>query len=87
MLEWIFRRCDGEGEAVETPVGLVPAEGDLNTEGLDLDPAALRELLTVDEEAARAELPQVEEHLARFGDDLPAAVRTQFEDLRRRLGA
>ena len=87
VLEWVFRRCDGQGEAVETPVGLVPAEGDLITEGLDLDPAALRELLTVDEEAARAELPQVEEHLARFGDGLPAAVRTQFEDLRRRLGA
>jgi phosphoenolpyruvate carboxykinase (GTP) len=87
VLEWVFRRCDGEGEAVETPIGLVPAEGDLDTEGLGLDPAALRELLTVDEEAARAELPQVEEHLARFGDDLPAAVRTQLEDLRRRLGA
>ena len=57
VLEWVFRRCDGEGEAVETPIGLVPAEGDLDTEGLDLDPAALRELLTVDEEAARAELP------------------------------
>ena len=65
----------------------MPAEGDLDTDGLDLDPVALRELLTVDEEAARAELPQVEEHLARFGDDLPAAVRAQFEDLRRRLGA
>ena len=52
VLEWVFRRCDGEGEAVETPIGLVPAEGDLNTDGLDLDPAALRELLTVDEEAA-----------------------------------
>ena len=24
MLEWIFRRCDGEAEAVETPIGLVP---------------------------------------------------------------
>ena len=25
VLEWIFRRCDGEAEAVETPIGLVPA--------------------------------------------------------------
>ena len=25
VLEWIFRRCDGDGEAVETPIGLVPA--------------------------------------------------------------
>ena len=24
VLEWVFRRCDGEGETVETPIGLVP---------------------------------------------------------------
>ena len=29
VLEWVFRRCDGEGETVETPIGLVPAEGEL----------------------------------------------------------
>ena len=27
VLEWIFRRCDGEAEAVETPIGVVPAAG------------------------------------------------------------
>ena len=42
VLEWVFRRCDGEGEAVETPIGLVPAPGDLDTDGLDLDAGALR---------------------------------------------
>ena len=25
VLAWVFRRCDGEGETVETPIGLVPA--------------------------------------------------------------
>jgi phosphoenolpyruvate carboxykinase (GTP) len=25
VLEWVFRRCDGEAEAVETAVGLLPA--------------------------------------------------------------
>ena len=25
VLEWVFRRCDGEGETVETPLGLLPA--------------------------------------------------------------
>ena len=27
VLAWIFRRCEGTAEAVETPVGLVPAAG------------------------------------------------------------
>jgi len=86
VLEWIFRRCDGEGEAQETPIGLVPTPGDLNTEGLDISEDALKELLTVDENALRDELPQVEEHLAKFGDKLPAAVKEQLEALKQRLG-
>jgi phosphoenolpyruvate carboxykinase (GTP) len=85
VLEWIFRRCDGEAEAVETPVGLVPAPGDLNVEGLELADAALEELLTVDPEQVREELPQVKEHLAKFGDRLPAQVRAQLEGLEQRL--
>ena len=27
VLAWIFRRCEGEAEAVETPIGLVPPVG------------------------------------------------------------
>ena len=46
VLEWVFRRCDGEGEAVETPIGLLPAEGEINTEGLDISAEAMEELLT-----------------------------------------
>jgi phosphoenolpyruvate carboxykinase (GTP) len=86
VLEWVFRRCDGEGEAVETPIGLVPTPGDLNTDGLKIADGALETVLTVDPEAVKAELPQVEEHLAKFGDRLPAAVREQLEALRSRLG-
>ena len=85
VLEWVFHRCDGEGEAVETPIGLVPAQDDLDLEGLDIAAADLEELLTVDAEQVKAELPQVKEHLARFGDDLPGAVRAQLDALEQRL--
>ena len=85
VLEWVFRRCDDEVEAVETPIGLVPAEGALNVEGLDLDDGALRELLSVDDEKVRDEIPQVKEHLARFGDRLPGPLKAEFEALEQRL--
>ena len=85
VLEWVFRRCDGEGTAVDTPIGRVPVAGDLKLDGLDLSPEAVEQLLTVDNEAVKAELPQVEAHLARFGDDLPVALRTQLDTLRERL--
>jgi phosphoenolpyruvate carboxykinase (GTP) len=85
VLAWVFRRCDGEADARETPIGLVPPPEALDTDGLDVTPEALERLLAVDDDGLRAELPQVREHLARFGDRLPAAVHEQFEQLQRRL--
>ena len=81
VLEWIFRRCDGEGETVETPIGLVPAEGDLDLAGLEISDEAMRELLTVDAEQVRAQLPQVEELLAQFGDGSRTRSAQQLEAL------
>ncbi len=86
VLEWVFRRCVGESKTVDSPIGLLPAEGELNTDGLEISAEAVRELLRVDRDALRAQLPQVEEHLARFGDDLPDAVQAQLEDLKKRIG-
>jgi phosphoenolpyruvate carboxykinase (GTP) len=86
VLDWIFRRIDGEAEAVETPIGLVPAEGEIDTDGIDVTAEDMKLLLTVDPEAVRAQLPQLEEHLARFGDRLPEEISGQLEDLKQRLG-
>jgi phosphoenolpyruvate carboxykinase (GTP) len=86
VLEWVFRRCEGEGEAVETPVGLLPAEGEINTEGLDISAEAMQELLSVDLDLVKEQLPQVKAHLAEFGNKLPAEVSAQLEALEQRLG-
>jgi phosphoenolpyruvate carboxykinase (GTP) len=86
VLAWIFRRCDGEADAEETPMGLVPTRGALDTEGLDVSENDLAELLAVDPEEWRAQLPQVHEHYAKFGESLPAELRSQLEALERRLG-
>jgi phosphoenolpyruvate carboxykinase (GTP) len=86
VLEYVFRRCSGEGETVETPIGLVPEEGEINTDGLGLSEGRMRELLSVDPDQVRAQLPQMREHLARFGERLPDTVRDQLEALERRVG-
>jgi phosphoenolpyruvate carboxykinase (GTP) len=87
VLEWMFRRCDGEAEAEETPIGLLPAPGDLDTTGLGMSDADLAELLRVDGPAILAEMPQFEEHYARFGDRLPPELAVQLATMRARLGA
>jgi phosphoenolpyruvate carboxykinase (GTP) len=87
VLEWVFRRCEGAADAVETPIGLLPSEGAINTEGLSITPEAMAELLTVDADLVRQQLPQVKEHLAQFGDQLPAEISAQLEALEGRLGS
>jgi phosphoenolpyruvate carboxykinase (GTP) len=86
VLEFVFRRCNGEGETRETPIGLVPAEGELNIDGLDLSSDDLEELLHVDENALKEELDQVRDHLAKFGDKLPAEINAQLDSLTAKLG-
>ncbi len=86
VLEWVFRRCNGESATIETAIGLVPADGELNLDGLDISDEAMAELLAVDEDKLRSELPQVEEHLARFGDRLPAEIRKHLDELKAKLG-
>jgi phosphoenolpyruvate carboxykinase (GTP) len=85
VLAYVFRRCDDEGETVETPIGLVPAPGELDTQGLDISEEQLQQLLTVDEGKLKAEIEQVKEHLAKFGDDLPPELSAQLEKLEAQL--
>jgi len=85
VLEWVFHRCSGTGDAVETPIGYLPGRDAIPSEGLDVAGEDMSELLRVDLDEWRAELPLIEEHYALFGDRLPAALHDELESLRKRL--
>ncbi len=85
VLEWVFERTAGRGEAVETPIGAVPAPGALNLDGLNVSEADLALLLSVNAAEWRKEVPLIRQHFAQFADRLPAALLEQVDDLERRL--
>ncbi len=87
VLAWIAERCEGVAEAVESPIGLLPAPGSLHTENLEISAADVEALLAVDVAGWRAELPSLDAHLASFGDRLPPELLVQLDDLRDRLAA
>jgi phosphoenolpyruvate carboxykinase (GTP) len=87
ILEWVFRRCQGRAEAVDTPIGRLPAPGSLNLDGVAVSAEALDELLRVDPAEWRDELPSIREHLATFGAELPDELQRQLEALEARLNA
>jgi phosphoenolpyruvate carboxykinase (GTP) len=85
VLEWIFERCAGRGEAEETAIGYVPTAEALDLSGLDIPEADLNQLLHVDNEEWKKEMPGIREHFATFGDRLPAALHSQADALEKRL--
>jgi phosphoenolpyruvate carboxykinase (GTP) len=89
VLAWIFGRLTGDAQAEETPIGLVPAagEGGIDTDGLDVSPETMAKLLEVDTDGWLTQLPQMREHLARFGDKLPPELTAQLDGLEQRLKA
>jgi len=86
VLEWIFDRCAGQGEAVQTPIGYLPSDGAIDIDGLDLSEDDMKQLLHVDPDEWRAELPPIIEYFAEFEDRLPQVLTDQLEALKRRLG-
>jgi len=87
VLAWIFGRCEGTAKALETPIGHVPAEGELDLTGLDIAPEDLAELMRVDVEGWLDEVPGIAAYYARFGDRVPAALERELDALRQRLEA
>jgi phosphoenolpyruvate carboxykinase (GTP) len=85
VLEWVFERCAGRAEADQTPIGYLPAEGAIDIDGLGISDDDMKELLHVDADEWRAELPSIIEFFAEFEDRLPPAVADQLEGLKRRL--
>jgi phosphoenolpyruvate carboxykinase (GTP) len=87
VLAWIFRRCEGKGDAVETPIGLVPpvGEGGIEIDGLDVDEATMETLLEVDFDGWCEQVPQMREHYALFGGKLPDALHSELDSLVERL--
>ncbi len=87
VLKWIFQRCDGKVHAKETPIGRIPEVADLDTTGLDITGSHVDELLRVDVEGWRAEVPLIREHFAKFGAHLPEGLNEEVNALEKRLKA
>ena len=85
VLEWVLNRVDGTADATETAIGFVPTTDAINTDGLDLDDAAMDELLKVDNEAWRGEVALIEDHFAFIGERLPAELSDELSELEKRL--
>ena len=87
VLAWIFDRCNGVDNAKETPIGYMPKDGAINTEGLaDYYKETLPEITKVDVEGWKKELADVKEnHYPKFGKHLPKELSEIIDMIQDRL--
>jgi len=85
VLEWIVNRCDGRVGAEKTPIGYIPEAKDLNTQGLEMDPARLESILDVDKELWIEEINGAEAYFKMFGDRFPKELTQELNALKKRL--
>jgi phosphoenolpyruvate carboxykinase (GTP) len=72
-LLWLLKLKDGEVTGTQTPVGIVPTSAELDLDGVEIRPADLSKILSIDAGRWREEMAHREQHLAKF-DGLPEEI-------------
>jgi phosphoenolpyruvate carboxykinase (GTP) len=85
VLLWMIDRVKGKGAAEETPIGLVPGEGGIDFDGLDLTKAEQDALLRVERDQWAAEVPEIRAFFERFGDRIPEPLVRSLDTLAQQL--
>lgn len=85
VVKWVIERVSGTGKTVDTPIGRVPTTDAIDTTGLTVEAATMAEILDVNADAWREEIPQIEAHYERIGEHLPDELRDELRELEKRL--
>jgi phosphoenolpyruvate carboxykinase (GTP) len=85
VLKWIVDRIDGKADGVQTPIGILPEQSELDLDGLDMPAEDLDLLLSVDPEVWKQEAGMMPDYFEQFGSHLPAEISAQHAALVERL--
>ena len=85
VIKWAIEQIEGANTSVETPIGLVPAPGAIDTNGLDTSAADMAEVSAVNLDEWRAEVPLIEEWFTKIGAKLPEELESEFAELKAAL--
>lgn len=85
VLKWIFERCDGVNNFVETPIGNLPKKESLDLSNLKITDKELSNLLTVDKSSWQTENQKLREYFKQYGSRLPSFLTEQLDRIDHRL--
>lgn len=85
VLKWIFERCEGTADAIETPIGNLPTMDAMDFAGLGMSDAEIAQLLRVEIDGWLEEIPLIEAYYDSYGDRVPVELREELASMRQRL--
>ena len=85
VVAWIIGRVSEELEGVDSPLGRLPASGEFDLSGLNLDQNTLDQLFEIDANSWSAEIETIKEFFAEFGPELPSELAAELAELENRI--
>jgi phosphoenolpyruvate carboxykinase (GTP) len=85
VLKWMLDRIHGRARGRETPVGIVPNEGELDLKGLDLSKSDAQEALAVNPAEWKAELESASEFFEKIGPTMPQELKDRRQSILKSL--
>jgi phosphoenolpyruvate carboxykinase (GTP) len=85
-IAWALQRVAGKAGAQETAIGYLPRPEDLNTNGLEIAPEALTEILSVKPDGWKKEVADIRSYLSEYGGRTPKALYEELDGVEKRLG-
>ena len=85
VIEWIIERCKGTAKATTTPIGNLPTADAIDTAGLDVSPETMRELVSFDKAAWRAEFESTADYFKQYGGRVPQALLAEHSRIKAAL--
>ncbi|TMW52094.1 hypothetical protein DOY81_002811 [Sarcophaga bullata] len=85
VLDWIFRRVDGENCYTESPIGLLPSENSINIDGLT-GQVNLKQLFDLPKDFWQQEVNDIEKYFkTQVGSHLPKEIENELQGLKERV--
>ena len=85
VLDWIFRRCDGDDIAVKSPIGYLPKENSIDLDGLT-EEVDMEELFSTPSDFWTEEVAELRQYFSQqVGSSLPEEIVSQLDNLEGRF--
>jgi phosphoenolpyruvate carboxykinase (GTP) len=85
VIKWIIEQVEGASTSTSTAIGLVPTSGAIDLVGLPEAARDMDEVMAVNTDEWRQEIPLIEAWFAKIGDKLPGELQVEFEKLKTAL--